>query len=70
MTIVDPSDPTRYTSGYALVVLTQAERGLQRELANHADSNVLEPDARDKIVYQLRAARTAALRAAGGELDG
>lgn len=53
-TLVDPSDPTRYTSGYALVALTPAEYRLRHVLASAADSNVIEPEDRDRIVKQLR----------------
>lgn len=67
MTIIDPSDLTRYTSGYALVVITQAEQKLRRDLADLPESDTLNPADRDRVVYGLRAARTAALRASGAQ---
>lgn len=69
MTVIDPSDLTRYTSGYALVVLTPAEHALRRELEPYADSNVLNADAREHVVSSLRAARRDAARHLRGEYE-
>lgn len=65
MTLIDPSDPGRYCSGYALIT-TPAELALRKDIAGVLSSKIqqisLTAEERERIAEKIRASQAAAFR--------